>query len=73
MLTIEEIQKEWPDIEFKVYKHTILNDDVLSIEFKNKFIHLPFTDNEKLLSLIEFKNRIIIPCVNAIERKLKNA
>lgn len=71
MPALDAIKKEWPDINFKIYKH--VPDDVLYIEFKNKFIHIPFTANEENLSLTDFKARILTPCIEAIERKIKNA
>lgn len=58
-------------MEFEISKR--IPDDVLSIKFKNKFVHLPFTDHEENLNLIEFKDRILNPCISAIERKIKNA
>lgn len=70
MPTIEEIQKEYPNLKFVKEFSKDLNYDVFTILKDNKAVDMRF-DFEHY-NMNEFNDRILNPCIYAIEMKVKN-
>lgn len=68
MPTLEQIQKEYPNIKFTITNMDKFPDPVLTIEALGQYVDLSWIDIDEL-DMKTFNDRILNPCLSAIARK----